>query len=165
MLETELQATRAGAATPSSAKTPNAHSADQNDSDNTATARLRVELAEALRSKGALDARLKVAEEELVRLRAKTSTETRTIDSLAADRKALSRKLRDREEELVAKKKLVADVQDELSVLHLQLNMMEKKHTEKVNENKQLVARFMERVGLEADKMNETSEPFFTKTK
>ncbi|KAH8880410.1 autophagy protein 16 [Thozetella sp. PMI_491] len=144
---------------------PSEPAADSNGSDSAITARLRLELAEALRAKGTFETRLRAADEELVRLRSKTGGDTKTIDALTADRKALARKLRDREEELVAKKKLVADVQDELSVLHLQLNIMEKKHAEKVSENKQLVMRYMQRVGQEADEMNEASEAFFSKKK
>ena len=71
--------------------------------------------------------------------------------------------MRDREEELRVKNKLVADVQDELVVLNMQLNMVEKNRAEKEAENKQLVERFMQRVGEEAEALNLASEPLFSK--
>jgi len=94
-----------------------------------------------------------------MRLRSRTSTDARTIRDLTAERRILSIKLRDREEELRAKNKLVADVQDELAVLNMQLNLVEKRYADKVSENKQLVERFMKRVGQEADAMNREFEP------
>lgn len=78
--------------------------------------------------------------------------------------KTLQIKLRDRDEELRAKNKLVADVQDELAVLNLQLNVVERRRKEKEEENKQLIERFMRRVGQEADAMNLANEPVFNNT-
>jgi len=126
-------------------------------------ARLRLELAEALRARGQFQSRLQTAEDELTRLRTKTSSEGKIVRELTAERKILTRKLKDREEELRAKNKLVADVQDELAVLNMQLDVVEKRRAEKEAENKQLVERFMERVGQEADAMNLANEPLFTK--
>ena len=74
-------------------------------------------------------------------------------------------KLRDREEELRVKNKLVSDVQDENAVLNIELDMAVKKRKEKEAENKQLVERFMQRVGAEADAMNRANEPLFAKKK
>ena len=117
-------------------------------------ARLRVDLAEALRAKGDFQRRLNVVEEELVRLRTKTTADNKTIQTLTAERKTLTIKLRDREEELRAKSKMLADVQDELQVLNTHLDLVEKRRSEMEAENKQLVARFMKRVGQEAEAMN-----------
>ncbi len=94
-------------------------------------ARLRLDLAEALRAEGAFDVRLRTAEEELVRLRSQTTADAQAIRDLSAERKTLGRRLRDRESELRDKGKLVSEVQDELAVLHLQLSMTEKKRAEK----------------------------------
>ncbi|KAK3904342.1 autophagy protein 16 [Staphylotrichum tortipilum] len=126
-------------------------------------ARLRLELAETLRAKGQFQQRLSVAEEELTRLRAKTTADTKVLRDLTAERRTLTVKLRDREEELRVKKKLVADVQDELAVLNMQLDMVERKRAEKEAENKQLVERFMQRVGQEAEAMNLANDPLFNK--
>lgn len=145
-----------GKASPASAPTPAAD-------DTPIVARLRLELAEALRAKGQFQQRLQVAEEELTRLRAKTTADSKTLYTLTAERRNLTVRLRDRDEELRVKNKLVADVQDELAVLNMQLDMVEKKRAEKEAENKQLVERFMRRVGQEAEAMNLANDPLFAK--
>ena len=144
---------------PASKANPALSDADAGDA--AVTARLRLDLAEALRARGAFEARLKTAEDELVRLRAQTSADATSIRDLSAERKMLSRRLRDRESELRDKGKLVAEVQDELAVLHLQLNMTEKKRAERETDYRQLVERYMKRVGREADELNDSSEPLF----
>ncbi|KAL2262681.1 hypothetical protein VTK26DRAFT_434 [Humicola hyalothermophila] len=140
---------------PSSSSPPQPSSTD----DTALVARLRLELAEALRAKGQFQQRLQAADEELARLRAKTAAESKALRELSAERRALAVKLRDREEELRAKNKLVADVQDELAVLNMQLDMVEKRRAEKEAENKQLIERFMKRVGQEAEALNLANEP------
>ncbi|KAK3302302.1 autophagy-related protein 16 [Chaetomium strumarium] len=140
---------------PAPAPTPTSDTTD----DTPLMARLRIELAEALRSKGQFQQRLQTAEEELARLRAKTASDAKAVRDLTAERRTLTIKLRDREEELRAKNKLVAEVQDELAVLNMQLDIVEKKRAEKEAENKQLVERFMKRVGQEAEAMNLANEP------
>lgn len=70
---------------------------------NDGNAQLRSDLAEALRSNGALQARIKVAEAELVKLRAKTKSDTKIIEDLTKERAVLSQKVRDRDEELRGK--------------------------------------------------------------
>ncbi|KAJ4304256.1 autophagy protein 16, interacts with Atg12p-Atg5p [Collariella sp. IMI 366227] len=131
--------------------------------DTPLVARLRLELAEVLRAKGQFQQRLQVAEEELVRLRTKTFSDSKSLRELTTERRSLAIKLRDRDEELRVKNKLVADVQDELAVLNMQLDMVEKRRAEKEAENKQLVERFMKRVGQEAEAMNLANEPLFSK--
>ncbi|KAK4044680.1 autophagy-related protein 16 [Parachaetomium inaequale] len=131
--------------------------------DSPLVARLRLELAEALRAKGQFQQRLQVADEELARLRSKTTADTKTLRDLTAERRTLTFRLRDRDEELRVKTKLVADVQDELAVLNMQLDVVERKRAEKEAENKQLVERFMKRVGQEAEAMNLANEPLFNR--
>jgi chromosome segregation ATPase len=126
-------------------------------------AKLRLELAEALRARGQFSTRLQTAGDELARLRTKTTSDGKSLQELASERKLLARKLRDREEELRAKSKLLADVQDELAVLNMQLDQVEKNLKIKEAENKELVERFMKRVAQEADAMNLASEPLFAK--
>ncbi|KAK0646063.1 autophagy-related protein 16 [Cercophora newfieldiana] len=133
------------------------------NSETPLVARLRLELAEALRARGQFQTRLQMAEDELTRLRTKTSSDGKSLRDLNTERKVLARKLKDREEELRAKNKLVADVQDELAVLNMQLDQVEKQLGIKEAENKQLVERFMKRVAEEADAMNLASEPLFAK--
>ncbi|KXX78938.1 Autophagy protein 16 [Madurella mycetomatis] len=139
--------------------TPSAPSAQ----DAPTIARLRLELAEALRAKGQFQHRLQATEEELTRLRTKAAADSKALRGLTSDKRILTVKLRDREEELRVKNKLVADVQDELAVLNMQLDMVEKRRAEQEAENKQLVERFMRRVGQEAEAMNLANEPLFSK--
>lgn len=50
------------------------------------------------------------------------------------------------------------DFQDELATLNLQLNMAEERSTRLKNENKDLVDRWMARMGQEAEAMNDASK-------
>ncbi|CAK7216596.1 autophagy protein 16, interacts with Atg12p-Atg5p [Sporothrix bragantina] len=124
---------------------------------------LRVDLAEALRSQGKFQSRLKAAEEELETLRSKTRNDAKSIRTLTAERNALATKVRDRDEELRGKSKLVEDVQDELIALNLQLNIAEQQRDKIKKENKDLVDRWMRRMGQEAEAMNLANEPFIAK--
>ena len=79
------------------------------------------------------------------------------MTQLNANLSQLTTKLRDRDEELKGKAKLIENVQDEMVMLNLQLNMAEEQ-TEKLKaENKDLVDRWMARMGKEADRMNEAN--------
>lgn len=163
-----LEARQAASSTPAGKTTIKSQAAkdegtETSENDSAVAARLRLQLAEALRARGQFQSRLQAAETELTRLQAKTAADTKTLQTLAADHRALGIKLRDREEELRVKNKLVADVQDELAVLNMQLDMVEKRRAEKEAENNQLVERFMKRVGQEADAMNLANEPLFSK--
>lgn len=68
---------------------------------------MRGELAEALRSNGQLQSRIKIADAELVKLRAKSKSDGRLIEDLSKERAFLSQKLKDRDEELRGKTKLL----------------------------------------------------------
>lgn len=94
-------------APPSNTRTGEAPDAADAASTEYALSRLRVELAEALRSQGQLQSRLKAAEEELETLRSKTKNDTRSIRSLTSERNMLLTKVKDRDEELRGKSKLV----------------------------------------------------------
>lgn len=69
--------------------------------------RLRSELAEALRSNGQLQTRVKVAEGEVLRLRTKTKADSKTIEDFSREKVVLTRKLNDRQYEATGKKKLL----------------------------------------------------------
>jgi chromosome segregation ATPase len=71
------------------------------------TIQLKSDLAEALRAKGQLQSRLKFAEDELDKLRVKTKTDTKLIKDLYAERAGLITKVKDRDEELKGKAKLL----------------------------------------------------------
>ncbi|KAK4231475.1 autophagy protein 16 [Podospora fimiseda] len=151
--------------TPNNNNKSRSQSPSNDSSDPEALLRLQLSLTEALRSNTSLSSRLQKAEEELVRLRAKSIRDTQKITQLTSENKTVSRKLQDREFELREKRKLVADVQDELAVLNMQLDMVERQRAEKEAENKQLVERFMRRIGQEAEAMNLANEPLFTNKK
>jgi hypothetical protein len=72
-----------------------------------AVAQLQLDLAEALRSKGQFESRLKTAEDELEKLRSRTKADSRAIGDLTREKTHLSTKLRDREHELREKKRLL----------------------------------------------------------
>lgn len=76
-------------------------------SDAPGTAQIRLDLAEAIRSRGVADARLRSAEDELQKLRAKTKADTRSIKQLDTERASLNTRLKDREHESREKKKLL----------------------------------------------------------
>ncbi|CAG9993469.1 unnamed protein product [Clonostachys byssicola] len=126
-------------------------------------AQLRLELTEALRSKGVAEARLRTAEEELDKLRVRTKKETKTITALDTERAGLTTKLKDRDHELREKRKLLEQVQDEMIALNLQLSMVEKERDKVKKENKELVDRWMKRMAQEVDAMNLANEPLFEK--
>ena len=68
--------------------------------------------------------------------------------------KDLEQRLRDREEELRGKTRLLENTQDEIVSLTLQLNMAEDRAERMKRENEDLVRRWMERMGCEAERMN-----------
>ncbi|KAG0649032.1 Autophagy-related 16 [Hyphodiscus hymeniophilus] len=123
---------------------------------NDGTAQLRSDLAEALRSNGTLQGRIKAAETELVKLRVKAKVDSKTIQDLTRKEAVLAQKVRDRDEELKGKGGLLESVQDEMISLNLQLNMSEKTAKKLKEENKELIDRWMARIGHEADEMNKT---------
>ena len=67
------------------------------------------------------------------------------------------RKLQDRDEELRGKSKLVEQAQDEMVALELQFNLAEQRSEKLERENKELVERWMKRMGEEAERVNRDS--------
>jgi chromosome segregation ATPase len=126
-------------------------------------AQLKQDLAEALRSKGVTEKRLRASDEELMQLRSKHKADTKSIRDLTADKHSLTTRLKDREYELREKRKFIEDVQDEMIALNLQVSMAEKERDKVKKENKELVDRWMKRMAQEADAMNLANEPFFEK--
>ncbi|KAF5663995.1 Autophagy 16 [Fusarium denticulatum] len=126
-------------------------------------AQLKQDLAEALRSKGVTEKRLRTREEELMQLRAKHKADTKSIRDLTADRNSLTTKRKDLEHELREKHKLLEQVQDEMIAMDLQMSMAEKERDKVKKENKELVDRWMKRMAQEADAMNLANEPIFEK--
>ncbi|TVY42413.1 Autophagy protein [Lachnellula subtilissima] len=120
------------------------------------TAQIRSDLAEALRSNGQLQSRIKVAEAEVARLRAKSKSDGKLIDELSRERGSLAQKLKDKEEELRGKAKLLSDVQDEVISLDMELNLSGQATTKLKAENKELIDRWMVYKSREVEAMNST---------
>ncbi|KAF9771089.1 autophagy protein 16, interacts with Atg12p-Atg5p [Fusarium sp. DS 682] len=142
--------------------TPNTQPTEPSTND-PGVAQLKQDLAEALRSKGVTEKRLRASEEELVQLRSKHKTDTKSIRELTAERNSLTTRLKDREYELREKRKLIEQVQDEMIALNLQMSMAEKERDKVKKENKELVDRWMKRMAQEAEAMNLANEPIFEK--
>ena len=67
------------------------------------------------------------------------------------------RKLQDRDEELRGKSKMVEQAQDEMVALELQFNLAEQRSEKLEKENKELVERWMKKMGEEAERVNRDS--------
>ncbi|CAF9930639.1 MAG: hypothetical protein ALECFALPRED_004696 [Alectoria fallacina] len=122
------------------------------------TAKVRQDLSEAQRSRGLMEARLQSVIEELQKLKIQSSLDSKRIGELSKEKATLITGMRDRDEELRGKAKLLEDVHDETVSLTLQLNMAEEHSQRLRRENKELVDRWMARMGQEADAMNDESK-------
>ncbi|KAM5353848.1 hypothetical protein ACJ41O_000498 [Fusarium nematophilum] len=160
-----LEAEKAGleSLVAASGKTPAQQPVEPSATTDPGVVQLKQDLAEALRSKGVSETRLRTAEEELTKLRSKTKTDSRSIRDLTHDKSSLTTRLKDREYELREKRKLIEQVQDEMIALNLQMSMAEKERDKVKKENKELVDRWMKRMAQEADAMNLANEPIFEK--
>ncbi|KAJ5160013.1 Autophagy protein 16 [Penicillium canariense] len=118
----------------------------------------RAELSEAQRSREDLQNRLNRLNIDVEKLRKKSSQDSRRLNALESEKENLLKRLKDRDEELREKTKLLEDFQAELASLNLEFNMAEKKSNELQRENKELVDRWMARMGEEADAMNDASK-------
>ncbi|KAL5002152.1 autophagy protein 16 [Aspergillus recurvatus] len=115
----------------------------------------RADLAEAQRSRSELQERLARATTELERLRRRNVQDGRRISSMESEITHLQLRLKDRDEELREKAKLLEGFQDEIATFELQLNMAEERSNRLQKENQELVDRWMARMGQEADAMND----------
>ncbi|KAL1953077.1 hypothetical protein VTO42DRAFT_3615 [Malbranchea cinnamomea] len=118
----------------------------------------RNDLSEAQKSREELTKHLTKTTKELEVLKKRYAAEVRKVSDLTAERSQLQLKLRDRDEELRGKAKLLDSVQDELVSINLQFNMAEDRAKKLEKENKELVDRWMARMGQEADAMNIASK-------
>lgn len=119
---------------------------------------IRQDLVEAQRSRGVLEGRLHSINEELQKFRIQSSLDTKGIQELSKEKDMLVRRVKDRDEEIKGKAKLLEDVHDETVSLTLQLNMADERVRKVEGENKELVERWMKRMGEEAEEMNENSK-------
>ncbi|EXJ55695.1 hypothetical protein A1O7_08624 [Cladophialophora yegresii CBS 114405] len=125
------------------------------NSSPTQLTQLRRDLSKAQSERADLQTRLDTALRDLEAFKSKTKVDNKRITQLSASVNQLTIKVRDREEELRGKAKLIENVQDENVTLNLQLNMAEEQSAKLKKENQDLVDRWMARMGKEADRMNE----------
>ncbi|GKZ20076.1 autophagy protein 16, interacts with Atg12p-Atg5p [Aspergillus brasiliensis] len=118
----------------------------------------RADLAEAQRSRSELQDQLTRMTADLEKLRKRSTQDSRRIRIFENEIAHLQLRLKDRDEELRGKAKLLEDFQDELASLNLQLNMAEERSSRLQKENQDLVDRWMARMGREAEAMNAASE-------
>ncbi|EAW13076.1 ATG16 family protein [Aspergillus clavatus NRRL 1] len=123
----------------------------------------RADLSEAQRARSELQDRLTRVSAELEKLRKRGTQEGRRIHALENEVTHLQMRVKDRDEELRGKAKLLeachycSDFQDELATLNLQLNMAEERSGKLQRENQELIDRWMARMGKEAEAMNDAS--------
>ncbi|KAJ9618863.1 autophagy protein 16, interacts with Atg12p-Atg5p [Taxawa tesnikishii (nom. ined.)] len=116
--------------------------------------RLRTDLASTQRSRAELHSQLTDLQSRLATLTTSSKSSARQIADLQREKRDLERRLKDRDEELKGKSRLVENVQDEMVGLSLQLNMAEEREQRLKKENEELVRRWMESKGKEAERMN-----------
>ncbi|KAK1080797.1 autophagy protein 16, interacts with Atg12p-Atg5p [Friedmanniomyces endolithicus] len=91
-------------------------------------------------------------------LQSTSATSTTQLALLTRQKADTERKLRDRDEELRGKNRMVVLAQDEMVAQGLQLSLAEQKAEGLERENRELVARWMERMGKEAERVNRDSK-------
>ncbi|KAK3045646.1 autophagy protein 16, interacts with Atg12p-Atg5p [Extremus antarcticus] len=139
--------------TPSRGKT----SSPAPDSSPDALTRLRTDLSTTQKARSALQTQVTDLSTTLSTIELQQKSSTSQIAVLSQQKTALERRLKDREDELRGKQKLVEDAQDEMVAQGLQMNVAEEKAKRLEVENKELVERWMRRMGEEADKVNRES--------
>lgn len=127
-------------------------------SDSDETIQLRQGFAKAQQDRADLQSQLGSVKKELEAVMVKGKNDGKKIAQLTSSVSQLSTKLRDREEELRGKAKLLVNVQDENATLSLELNQAEQEVKRIKKENQELVERWVARMGKEAEKMNEESK-------
>ncbi|KAL8801374.1 MAG: hypothetical protein Q9182_004488 [Xanthomendoza sp. 2 TL-2023] len=130
----------------------------QQSSNAESLAQIRADLTEAQRNRETLQSRLQDVSSSLQKSKSQSVIDKKRLDELTSERAALTLRLRDRDEELRGKAKLLEDLQDETVSLNLQLNMAEHQVQKLRKENEELVERWMARMGEEANAMNEASK-------
>ncbi|MCJ1375753.1 hypothetical protein MMC20_006990 [Loxospora ochrophaea] len=140
-----------------SRKTASAETSPPSPAGLASLAKVREDLAEAQRGRGELLSRLTTLTSEFEKLKLRAKSESKRCSELASERASLAKKMKDRDEELRGKTKLLDDVHDETVSLTLQLNIADDNIKKLQQENKELVDRWMTRMGQEADAMNRAS--------
>ena len=126
------------------------------ESDN--ITQLRRDFAKSQQDRADLRSQLETTKKEVETLTAKTNIDSKNLTRLSSNVTLLTTKIKDREEELRGKAKLLVNVQDENATLNLELHQADEEVKRIKKENKDLVDRWVVRMGKEADKMNEDSK-------
>jgi chromosome segregation ATPase len=118
---------------------------------------LRTDLATTQKARSTLQTQLSDLTAQLSALSTQQRSSQNQITSLTKQVLETERKLQDRDEELRGKSKMVEHAQDEMVALELQFNLAEQRSEKLERENKELVERWMKRMGEEAERVNRDS--------
>ncbi|KAK3625769.1 autophagy protein 16, interacts with Atg12p-Atg5p [Elasticomyces elasticus] len=130
---------------------------DVDASPNDLLARLRADLTTTQKARSTLQAQVAELTTSMAALQTSSKSSTSQLAQLTRQKADTERKLRDRDEELRGKSRLVEQAHDEMVALGLQLSMAEQRSEKLTRENKELVDRWMKRMGEEAEKVNRDS--------
>lgn len=131
---------------------------DAEQSPNDLLTRLCADLANTQKARSTLQSQVAELTTSLAAMQLQSKTSTGQVAQLTRQKAEAERRLRDRDEELRGKGRLVEQAQDEMVALGLQLNMAEQRSEKLTRENKELVDRWMKRMGEEAETMNRDSK-------
>ena len=120
-------------------------------------ATLRTDLATTQKARSTLQVQLADLTAQLSALSVQQRSSQNQVTALTKQVLDTERKLQDRDEELRGKSKLVEQAQDEMVALELQFNVAEQRSEKLERENKELVERWMKRMGEEAERVNRDS--------
>ncbi|KAL1590257.1 hypothetical protein WHR41_01069 [Cladosporium halotolerans] len=118
---------------------------------------LRADLTSTQKARLALQNQLADLTAQLSALTLSQRTSAAQIAALTKGKLEAERKLRDRDEELRGKNKMVEQAQDEMVAQGLQMNLAEQRSERLERENRELVERWMKRMGEEAERVNRDS--------
>ncbi|KAK4889203.1 autophagy protein 16, interacts with Atg12p-Atg5p [Elasticomyces elasticus] len=130
---------------------------DVDASPNDLLARLRADLTTTQKARSTLQAQVAELTTSMAALQTSSKSSASQLAQLTRQKADTERKLRDRDEELRGKSRLVEQAHDEMVALGLQLSMAEQRSEKLTRENKDLVDRWMKRMGEEAEKVNRDS--------
>jgi len=118
---------------------------------------LRTDLATTQKARTALQTQVTDLTTTLSALTTQSKASAAQIAQLTRQKTEAERKLRDRDDELRGKGRLVEGAQDEMVALELQLHMAEARAETLTKENQELVERWMKRMGEEVERVNRDS--------
>ncbi|TKA47017.1 hypothetical protein B0A55_13553, partial [Friedmanniomyces simplex] len=119
--------------------------------------RLRADLTTTQRARSLLQTQVADLTATLSTHQLTAQTSASHLAHLSRQKLDTERRLRDRDEELRGKSRMLVQAQDEMVALGLQLSMAEQRAEGLGRENGELVRRWMERMGEEAERVNRDS--------